>query len=40
MFGGELLMAASQGQRLGGLDGLFGAVGVEFEVHGGPLSGG
>jgi len=35
VFGGELLMSAGEGQRLGGLDGLFGAVGIEVEIHGG-----
>ncbi len=33
MLGRELLVAAGQGQRLGGLDGLFGAVGIEVEIH-------
>jgi hypothetical protein len=33
VFGGELLVPASERQRLGGLDGLFGAVGVEVEIH-------
>ncbi len=33
VFGRELLMPAGQRQRLGGLDGGFGAVGVEVEVH-------
>src|SRR5690606_4801079 len=35
MLGGELLVAAGEGEALGGLDGLFGAVGVEVEVQGG-----
>ena len=34
MLGRELLMAAGQRQRLGGLNGLFGAVGIEVEIHG------
>ena len=33
VFGGELLVPAGERQRLGGLDGLFGAVGVEVEIH-------
>ena len=33
VFGRELLMPPGEGQRLGGLDGLFGAVGVEVEIH-------
>ena len=37
MLGRELLVTAGQGQRLGRLDGLFGAVGIEFEIHNGPL---
>ena len=34
MFGGELLMALAQGQRLGGSHETVGAVGVYFEIHG------
>ena len=33
MFGGELLMALAQGQRLGGLHETAGAVGVFLEIH-------
>ena len=34
MFGGELLVALAQGQRLGGLHKTAGAVGVFLEIHG------
>ncbi len=33
MFGGELLVALAQGQRLGGLHEPAGAVGVFLEIH-------
>ena len=33
MFGGELLMALAQGQRLRGLHETAGAVGVFLEIH-------
>ena len=33
MLGRELLMAAGQGEALGGLDRGLGAVGIEVEVH-------
>ena len=33
MFGGELLMAFAQGQRLRGLHETAGAVGVFLEIH-------
>ena len=33
MFGGELLMALAQGQRLGGFHETAGAVGVFLEIH-------
>ena len=33
MFGGELLVALAQGQRLGGLDETAGAVRVLLEIH-------
>ncbi|MNJ29482.1 hypothetical protein D3C77_240510 [compost metagenome] len=39
MLGRELLVPPGERQRLGGLDGLFGAVGIEVEIHGGgPLA--
>jgi hypothetical protein len=34
MLGRELLMAARQGELLGGVDRLFGAVGIDVSVHG------
>ena len=34
MLGRELLVPAGERQRLGRLNGLFGAVGIEFEIHG------
>ncbi|MNQ62341.1 hypothetical protein D3C85_766830 [compost metagenome] len=34
VLGRELLVPPGERQRLGGLDGLFGAVGIEVEIHG------